>query len=257
MYHDLTDCGESGFEGPGAAVYKMSAAAFKAHLTALAAAFPQGPAVCDGRESLPRRAPFMLTFDDGGASAERIASELADRGWRGHFFITTGLLGRPGFLDRRGVRQIRAQGHVVGSHSHSHPALLSSLGDASLDREWSDSVRELADLLGEEVVTASVPGGYMSARVARSARDAGIRRLFTSTPTARVRTAGDLQVVGRFAMYADTTPEAAVALAGADAWAQRRQQWQWELRRPVKRVLGQWYPGMRRWWLARRADLPG
>ena len=41
----------------------------------------------------------MITFDDGGASALAAGEELARRSWRGHFFIATDLVGRPGYLD--------------------------------------------------------------------------------------------------------------------------------------------------------------
>ena len=45
--------------------------------------------------------------------------------------------------------------------------------------EWSRSRAVLEDILGARSTSASVPGGYYSAVVARAARDAGIRVLFT------------------------------------------------------------------------------
>ena len=43
----------------------------------------------------------LLTFDDGGKSAVRIADLLEEQGWRGHFFITTAMIGEPGFVHQR------------------------------------------------------------------------------------------------------------------------------------------------------------
>jgi peptidoglycan/xylan/chitin deacetylase (PgdA/CDA1 family) len=64
---------------------------------------------------------IWLTFDDGGTRAQvlRILATLRRNHVRGHFFFT-GIWGRgnPGLL-----RRIRREGHVVGNHSYSHPAL--------------------------------------------------------------------------------------------------------------------------------------
>src|SRR5204863_366926 len=59
----------------------------------------------------------VLTFDDGGRSALAIGDTLAARGWRGHFFIVTGLIGSRAFLAPQQIRYLRGCGHVIGSHS--------------------------------------------------------------------------------------------------------------------------------------------
>ena len=88
MYHDVVENGDfesSGFPGEGAHVYKLRREDFARHLDAIAAA---GPAVGTIRDLKP--SPVLLTFDDGGVSFHHpIADLLEQRGWRGHFFITT------------------------------------------------------------------------------------------------------------------------------------------------------------------------
>jgi hypothetical protein len=64
---------------------------------------------------------LLLTFDDDGKSALRIGDELCRRGWRGHFLIATALIGCRTFLDSRELRYLRDCGHVLGTHSHTHP----------------------------------------------------------------------------------------------------------------------------------------
>lgn len=62
-----------------------------------------------------------LTFDDGGSRSQvsRILAILRRNHVRGHFFFTGAWAGgNPGLL-----RRIKSQGHVVGNHSYSHPAL--------------------------------------------------------------------------------------------------------------------------------------
>ena len=51
--------------------------------------------------------------------------------------------------------------------------------------EWKTSCSLLAEIIGEPVVTASVPGGDMNRRTVATAANAGIEYLFTSEPTFR------------------------------------------------------------------------
>ena len=44
------------------------------------------------------RRGLLLTFDDGGKSAVRIADLLDKKGWKGHFFVTTSLIDTSGFV---------------------------------------------------------------------------------------------------------------------------------------------------------------
>src|SRR5919106_642654 len=134
IYHDVVSGSEAdtvGFPGPTAARYKLEPAQFEAHLAALATAGAEVGLVASGAHPA-----VALTFDDGGASATSIAEALEARGWRGHFFVTTGMIGGPGFLSREGVRELALRGHVVGSHSHSHPTYMARLPSEEIAREW-------------------------------------------------------------------------------------------------------------------------
>src|SRR5207248_785635 len=76
MYHDVTPAGRedaSGFPGGDAARYKLEPEQFNGHLRAIAAA-AAGPAITvDTADLQSARLPLLLTFDDGGSSAVRIA----------------------------------------------------------------------------------------------------------------------------------------------------------------------------------------
>ena len=85
----------------------------------------------------------------GKAAITEIAPRLEALGWCGHFFMTSGQIGAPGFLTASELRELHARGHVVGSHSHSHPVRMSACSVAELRREWTDSVGLLTDILGE------------------------------------------------------------------------------------------------------------
>jgi peptidoglycan/xylan/chitin deacetylase (PgdA/CDA1 family) len=185
MYHDVVSPGaeeESGFPGGHSRIYKLHTELFSAHLDAVAAS---GASVCNDVRALTAasRPPAPFTFDDGGVSfLDPIAGMLEARGWRGHFFITTGRVGSPGFLTAAQVRELAGRGHIVGSHSVHHPTRMAELPAAHMSEEWTESRKALADLLGAAVDTASVPGGYDSRQVAVSAADAGFGHLFHSEP---------------------------------------------------------------------------
>src|SRR5256885_1349860 len=176
MYHDLAAASAedaSGFPGRDAARYKLTPERFASHLDA----------IVDASGSATDARSVVITFDDGGASATLAADLLERRGLLGWFFITTGYIGQPAFVDKRALRDLHARGHVIGSHSRSHPLRMARCGDRQLQEEWTRSRGALIEILGDDVVTASVPGGDYSERVARAAGAAGLTELFTSEPS--------------------------------------------------------------------------
>ncbi len=235
LYHDVVESGSydsSGFPGAGAARYKLSLGEFKAHLSAIATT------------SSTAMRP-MFSVDDGGSSSCRIATELERYGWCGHFFVTTDRIGSPGFLDADQIRDLRARGHQIGSHSCSHPARMSSCSRDQLVAEWRDSSRRLAEILGEPVTSGSVPGGYYSRDVAEAATIAGLRLLFTSEPTLREWVVSDCTVVGRYTIYRGMPAGAVAALVSSAPLARMAQTVSWQAKKMVKNLGGPVYLRLR------------
>jgi peptidoglycan/xylan/chitin deacetylase (PgdA/CDA1 family) len=250
-YHDVVSAGDfssSGFSGPGADSYKLTTAAFDAHLAAIAATGTHAGVRADEMlpssdgstsEEPPR---VLLTFDDGGRSAlTEIAPRLEALGWRGHFFMTTSRIEAPGFLGASDLRELHARGHVIGSHSHSHPVRMSACGVDALRREWTESVALLSGVLGTDVRTASVPGGYFSHVVAETAADAGVRVLFTSEPTSRPTRVGSCTVLGRYTLRRDDPGSCAADLVAASHRARLRQWSIWNAKKVLKAIGGESY----------------
>jgi peptidoglycan/xylan/chitin deacetylase (PgdA/CDA1 family) len=210
MYHEVTDDPtESGFQRPGAFAYKHATHVFADHLARIAGAGARPELVFDV-DFTRKGHHVLLTFDDGGRSALTAAELLGHYGWKGHFFIVTSLIGSRTFLDPAGIRALRAAGHVIGSHSHTHPNIFRAQSPARMVEEWRTSSDILAQLLGEPCLTASVPGGDISAQALESANSAGLRYLFTSEPWLAPRRVGDCWVLGRYSVKT-TTPAARVA----------------------------------------------
>jgi peptidoglycan/xylan/chitin deacetylase (PgdA/CDA1 family) len=217
-YHDVTDVPtESGFQRDGALPYKLDLDRFRKHLDRIGAGLA-APALVTDIDLVRQGRHLLLTFDDGGKSALQISDELCRRGWRGHFFITTGLIGRRTFLNGTEIRHLHSCGHVVGSHSHTHPDIYRELGWEQMVVEWRQSCDVLAQLLGEPCVTGAVPGGEISAPVLRSASAAGLRYLFTSEPSLTPRIVGGCWVLGRFCAKTSTSPDEIAELACFRGW---------------------------------------
>lgn len=250
MHHDIIDQDlkkKSGFYGAGAEVYKVSVGIFREQLAGLAAAFPgQAPAL-DGK------APFAFTFDDGGVSAtESVAGLLSEHGWSGHFFVVTGFIGMPGFVSASGLRALKASGHGIGTHTVSHPHRLQALPYAQIKREWAESRARLQDLLGCDVTSGSVPGGFCNRPVREAAIEAGLTLLMTSEPTTRCYATAEVTVCGRFAVLGRDEPKVAVALAKR-AHARRIKALRWHTLSVAKSALGPVYPAVREGLLRLRA----
>ena len=248
IYHDVVTAArqdECGFPGPVAARYKLEPGRFEAHLDAIAATGVTVGLIGAGSQA-------ALTFDDGGASALDAAEALERRGWRGHFFITTGRIDTPGFLTAAQVRELAQRGHSVGSHSHSHPTYMGSLSAAELATEWRSSREALAKILGTPPDSAAVPGGFLSRDVIAEAASAGYRLLLTSQPTTRLSSHDGMGVHGRFTIWAATTPARAAAYARADRRALASLWIAWQAKTAPKRVSPSAYEALRRRWARRR-----
>jgi peptidoglycan/xylan/chitin deacetylase (PgdA/CDA1 family) len=254
-YHDVVDDGQrppnDGSRHSGR--YKLDQGHFRAHMDSIwRCADHSSVRVIDRARRWRGEVPLFLTFDDGAVSSYTcVAGELEKRGWRGHFFVTTDWTGRPGFLDSRQIRELHARGHVIGSHSCSHPARMSKLSWAELLKEWKESCAMLSDIVQEPVVTASVADGYYSRKVGKAAAAAGIQVLFTSEPSAKVSVVDDCMILGRYSIQSHTPAGASGAIAARNQWPRLRQAILWQAKKPVKALAGESYFTIRRLLLAR------
>lgn len=228
MYHEVTDDPTtSGFQRPGALPYTFGRAAFQRHLEAIerGALRPEIISALD-LEHAGKGRHLLLTFDDGGASAMYVAEELARRGWLAHFFIVTARIGERTFLKPADIRALRSAGHVIGTHSHTHPNIFRRLTRDMMATEWGVSRAILEALLGEPCTAASVPGGDISRGVLASASEAGLRYLFTSEPQRRPELVGQTWVLGRVIVKAGVSAATIGQLVAFRGW-QRVQLLRW------------------------------
>jgi peptidoglycan/xylan/chitin deacetylase (PgdA/CDA1 family) len=246
MFHEVTDDPtRSGFQRPGASPYKHGRQAFARYLDEIAAG-PCVPELIDEIDLAASGHHVLLTFDDGGKSALEASEQLGARGWKGHFFIVTSLIGTRTFLNAEEIRYLRSCGHVVGSHSDTHPSIFRAQRPERMIEEWRVSCERLTQLLGEPCTIASVPGGDVSETVFRSAADTGLRYLFTSEPWLSPRRTADCWLLGRFSVKTATTPAQIRRLAQFRGWEVALA---WRRLMVGARLL---FPAPYRWYVGRR-----
>lgn len=96
-----------------------------------------------------------------------------------------------------------------------------------------------------QTLTASVPGGLYTPRVAAAAAAAGVRVLFNSNPVIQSRAVDGCLVLGRYTMRRRTSPEYAAAIASGHMLPRIRE---WLLRgalTAVRTVGGPYYLRLR------------
>ena len=252
LYHDVVTAYEydaSGFPGSGAARYKLDLVEFKSHFKAIAEAIKSKPiSIFDLPAATNNSLSLILTFDDGGSSSySYVADILESYGWHGHFFITVNYIGAPSFVTQEQIRALRKRGHIIGTHSCSHPERMSYLSWDQLIEEWSTSVAILSDMLDEPVTIASVPGGYYSKKVAESAATSGIKALFTSEPTAWCYRVNGCLVLGRYTVLRGVAPEVSAGLASGELLPRLRQSLFWNTKKVAKVFGGRYYSKLRKY----------
>ena len=250
MFHDVVFEGKfdsSGFPGNNAATYKLTEEQFSKYLNLLKNKDIQSPIIIENSSAL-QKGGWVLSFDDGGVSAfDNVLTLLNKFNWKAHFFITTDYIGKKGFLNRKQIVILREQGHIIGSHSCSHPNM-TKLDQHTLGTEWKKSLQILSEIINEPVNTAAVPGGHYNENVAKVAEKSGVRYLFTSTPFMKVKYVGQCAVIGRYGIKNSTPINMILKLAKGDVKTWLYQKIIWDTKKIVQSLLGNNYSILRKYY---------
>jgi peptidoglycan/xylan/chitin deacetylase (PgdA/CDA1 family) len=252
VYHDAVkgnNFDESGLLIQGSSIYKLDVYEMQQHFEAIAASKNNKTSnIYDFFDNKTyKRTPLFLTFDDGGISAASYIAPLLDKfDWVGHFFITSGYIGKTTFVNSNQIKLLKEKGHVVGTHSWSHPVRMSKCNWHELENEWRKSITKLSDIIGDQVTTASVPGGYFSKDIAKTASACGIRALFTSEPIKNAYYIDNCLVLGRYGLLRGMSPSVSASLASDDiSLCQMKQYLLWNMKKVAKLIGGNYYLAIR------------
>lgn len=155
MYHDVTQ--REPANSGGKEYFAVSLSTLEAHLDRLA---DLGLRACGVEQALTATEPRVaISFDDGDAGQfDHAFPALAKRGMSATFFVTTGWVGEPGYVSWDGLREAKAAGMSVQSHTRTHP-FLSELNPEQLWDELFGSRDELDERLEQRTVALALPGG--------------------------------------------------------------------------------------------------
>lgn len=230
MYHDIycDSIKESGFQNISALQYKVQLVEFEKHVSAVTE-------YCKNHTDVT----VEFTFDDGGVSFLTHAAPILEKyGLHGTFFISTNYLNTPLFLTTQQLKTLAEHGHRIGTHTHTHP-LLTELSDEEISEEWNVSTSKLKNYIVGEI-TASIPNGDGNKTVVRKAAETGINVLYTSVPTTRAKTFGNMLIVGRYVIFSGM--KAVDVMAIVESKNRRRMMYlRWQILQIIKCVLGKRY----------------
>lgn len=123
---------------------------------------------------------MALSFDDGNASDVDVAlPRLISAGVTGSFFPVADRIGKPGSVDRTGLRDLAAHGMTIGSHGMRHRQWR-GLDDSDLDEELIGARRLIQEQAGASIDTAACPLGSYDRRVLKRLRHLGYATVYTS-----------------------------------------------------------------------------
>lgn len=258
MYHDIIqDYALSGFLDPGADSYKLTRDTFIRHIDTLKMRNDKPVLITNKffQGDHQKKTYFTLTFDDGGISCYDIIAEVLDEvGWHGHFFIPTDFINSPHFLTSQQIKNLRKRGHVIGTHTCSHSLMLSKFKFTRILKEWTDSIKKLSDILGEQIEIGSIPYCGLSKNVIKAASLSGVKILFTSQPTGNVRfcRAEDCLILGRYTITSKINDKTAAKLASGAILPHLSQNLNTKIKILTRILFGSYFPKIREFYFSMR-----
>lgn len=237
MYHDVV-----ADRAPGAgsdAFFSVTERTFTHHLRLMRDAGLAGCSIADALVG-GENDRVAISFDDGTlGQAVRAFPALARNGMKATFFITTDWVGRPGFATWSQLREMRAAGMAIESHTHTHP-FLSELSERDLRDELSRSRDLLAEQLGAIPRMIALPGGDAPRReLRRIIGEEGYEVVATSRWGVNGRrNAETCPSIRRCTVRGQSSDHAFLSVTAGDPWLRLRKRAREELLAFVRRSLG-------------------
>ena len=203
MYHELEQPGKPMLlADPGYVRYVVSQKTFALQMHRLQELGFTGMSVGDALSNTAVDGAVAVSFDDGCETDLTVAAPiLREAGIGATFYVSSALIGQPGYLSAAQLSSLAALGFKIGCHGASH-RFLTDITDRDLAAETAGAKDALEGLLGRPVEHFSCPGGRWDARVLQAVRGAGFRSMATSEPGAMRATTG---VIRRNAVLRHTT----------------------------------------------------
>lgn len=221
MYHDVG--GDRGATSGGPERFRVPTSAFASQLDQIAGLGWQGRSIA--RLASGEAAPAVaISFDDGevGQFAHAFPA-LAARGMTATFFVATSWVGRAGYVSWDQLREMKAAGMSIQSHTHTHP-FLSELDAGSVAEELRVSKAMLDERLEQDTDTIGLPHGDFPRRALRGLLGStGYRTVATSRwGVNRAVRADGVRIVRRCTVRGAPSPDEFGRILRGDPWLSTR-----------------------------------
>ena len=124
--------------------------------------------------SLPKN-PILITFDDGYEDAYLNALPILSKyNLKGNFAVIINRIGVPYYLTLSEIKQIKASGHLIVSHSLTHPEL-DKLHSQEILNELRNSKKILDTILRQNTQALIYPYGRYNLNVEQIAKEVGYK----------------------------------------------------------------------------------
>ena len=179
MYHDIFLKSPAPFIPRSSNIYHISEQTFIEHLNQI----KKSKVNVVGLTKLSTsKDSISLTFDDGWIGAFKIGLPIIKEfGFKCTFFITKSFVGRQGFVNEKGIVMASEAGMEIGVHGTTH-RMLSNCSNDEILWEFKNCRKYLESLTGQNIISASMPGGDWNKNIASCAKEAGFKNLCVSTP---------------------------------------------------------------------------
>ena len=126
--------------------------------------------------------PVLLTFDDGYANNAEVALPILQRhGFPATLYLSTSLVGTPGYLTWQQVKELSAAGWDIASHTMTHPHL-PKLSKKEQREEILAARARIEQELGKPADTFAYPYGEYNRVTLKLLRKAHFQYAFTTHP---------------------------------------------------------------------------
>ena len=129
--------------------------------------------------NVPSR-PIVITFDDGYKDAVTNALPVLRKyRLKAVFYIITDRIGQDSYVSADDIRQLVADGMIIGSHTRSHPDMTQASASA-VDEQLTASKSALENIVGAPVTDFCYPSGRLNDAVATAVSKAGYKTAVTT-----------------------------------------------------------------------------
>lgn len=216
-YHDVQPVMPRAGGGP--AHFTVPTASFELMLDTITRSGATGCSL-EAALASPGTRRVAITFDDANIGQyENAFPALVARGMTATFYATTEWIDTPGFCTWDQLREMKAAGMSIQSHTCSHP-FLSELSEGNLLIELQESKREIDRQLNQDTIEIAFPGGDPPRRSLRYVMQAAGYRYGVGTRWGMNRDAQTFrqQFVKRCTVRGELTPDVAQQYITADPW---------------------------------------